>query len=66
MSGWAIEGLARGANDETMEVSWSGISEPEDASLLKVNMEDAIYESFPKFFGCDPVHVEVHVKEPGQ
>jgi hypothetical protein len=59
---WQVYGLARGPHGQRAEVTWSGLDE-RPGGLVKSNMEAALYEAFPKFFGCDPLHVEVHITE---
>lgn len=57
-----IEGIAHGPNHECMELTLGGVP-PAQASALAVLMEAKIFDAFPAMFGCDPSHVEIHIKE---
>lgn len=59
---WTVEGIARGPRGESMDVTLSDFSEP-PTIVDKERMERALWESFPLTFGCDPIHIEVHIKE---
>lgn len=57
-----VEGIAHGPQGQSMEVTWGDVSRQE-APTLASEMEETIYSAFPQVFGCDPTHVEVHIKE---
>jgi hypothetical protein len=65
VSGWAIRGLARGANGEQMEVTWGDLTERPTIDD-KEGCEIAMFNAFPEVFEVDPVHVEVHIEEPSR
>lgn len=59
---WAIDALAKGPNEESAAVTFSGIPE-RPLAPQKEAVRESMFDTFPTFFGCDPVHVEVHVRE---